>query len=90
MNSKENYTYILRCSDNTLYTGWTTDIQRRLDAHNSGKGARYTRPRRPVSLVYYEVFQTREEAMKREWQIKHLTRQEKLKLISSSSDSKQA
>lgn len=90
MNSKENYTYILRCSDNTLYTGWTTDIQRRLNAHNSGKGARYTRPRRPVSLVYYEVFQTREEAMKREWQIKHLTRQEKLKLISSSSDSKQA
>lgn len=90
MNSKESYTYILRCSDGTLYTGWTTDIQRRLNAHNSGKGARYTRPRRPVSLVYYEVFQTREEAMQREWQIKHLTRQEKIKLISLSSDSKQA
>ncbi|WP_230398680.1 GIY-YIG nuclease family protein [Novisyntrophococcus fermenticellae] len=86
MNNKKSYTYILRCSDDTLYTGWTTDIQKRLNAHNSGKGARYTRPRRPVSLVYYEVFQTREEAMQREWEIKHLTRQEKLKLISLSSD----
>lgn len=86
MNNKKSYTYILRCSDDTLYTGWTTDIQKRLNAHNSGKGARYTRPRRPVSLVYYEVFQTREEAMQREWKIKHLTRQEKLKLISLSSD----
>lgn len=86
MNNKKSYTYILRCSDDTLYTGWTTDIQKRLNAHNSGKGARYTRSRRPVSLVYYEVFQTREEAMQREWEIKHLTRQEKLKLISLSSD----
>ena len=69
------------CSDNTLYTGWTTDLDRRLAAHNNGSGAKYTRARRPVTLVYYEVFATKEEAMQREWQIKQLPRKEKLKLI---------
>lgn len=79
---KGNYTYMLRCSDGTLYTGWTTDLKKRVAAHNRGTGAKYTRPRRPVSLVYYEAFSTKEEAMKREWQIKQLPRKEKLKLIS--------
>jgi putative endonuclease len=75
-----NYTYILRCKDGTYYTGWTNDIDKRLKTHNEGKGAKYTRARLPVSLAYYEAFETKEEAMRREWEIKHLTRKEKEKL----------
>lgn len=78
---KRHYTYIVRCADDTLYTGWTTDLDRRMAAHNDGSGAKYTRPRRPVALAYYEEFATKEEAMRREWQIKQLPRKEKLKLI---------
>ncbi|MCI5500053.1 MAG: GIY-YIG nuclease family protein [Clostridiales bacterium] len=77
----ENYTYILRCADGTLYTGWTNDLEKRLAAHNAGTGAKYTRPRRPVTLVYHEVFETKEAAMRREWEIKHLSRLQKLRLI---------
>ena len=77
----ENYTYILRCSDGTLYTGWTNDLEKRLAAHNAGTASKYTRPRRPVELVYHETFPTKEAAMQREWQIKQLTRREKLALI---------
>lgn len=80
-NAMENVTYILRCSDNTLYTGWTNDIEARLAAHNSGQGAKYTRGRRPVELVYLERFDTRQEAMRREVYIKRLSRADKLKLI---------
>ncbi|MDY3993566.1 GIY-YIG nuclease family protein [Evtepia sp.] len=80
---KPNYTYILRCADGTLYTGWTNDLDKRLAAHNAGTAAKYTRPRRPVTLVYQEAFPTKEEAMRREWQIKRLTRAEKLALIQS-------
>lgn len=76
-----NYTYILECSDGSLYTGWTNDIEKRLKAHNAGLGAKYTKPRRPVTLVYKEEFETKEEAMRREYAIKQLTREEKLKLI---------
>lgn len=76
-----NYTYILLCSDNTLYTGWTNDLNRRLEVHNSGNGAKYTKARLPVKLVYYEEYETKQAAMKREWQIKRLSRVEKLKLI---------
>lgn len=61
-----NYTYILKCKDDSLYTGWTNDLKKRITSHNAGKGAKYTKARRPVELVYYEEFQTREEAMKRE------------------------
>ena len=78
---KMNYTYIVRCSDGTLYTGWTTDVERRVRTHNSGKGAKYTRSRLPVTLVYYETYPTRQEAMRREWEIKQLTREEKKRLI---------
>ncbi|MGM9577898.1 MAG: GIY-YIG nuclease family protein [Evtepia sp.] len=78
---ERNYTYILRCADGTLYTGWTNDLDKRLAAHNAGTAAKYTRPRRPVTLVYQEVFPTKEEAMRREWQIKRLARAEKLALI---------
>ena len=76
-----NYTYIVRCRDGSLYTGWTTDLDRRLAAHNQGTGAKYTKSRRPVELVYYETFETKEEAMRREYEIKQLTRPEKLRLL---------
>ena len=68
-----NYTYILKCSDETLYTGWTNDLEKRINAHNAGKGAKYTKNRRPVELAYYEEFATKEEAMSREYAIKQLT-----------------
>ena len=76
-----NYTYILECSDGTYYTGWTNDLEKRVKMHNAGKGAKYTKPRRPVVLAYYEAFQTKEEAMRREWEIKQLSRKEKEQLI---------
>ena len=76
-----NYTYMLKCSDGTLYTGWTNDLEKRVKAHNSGKGAKYTKARRPVELAYYEEFETKEQAMKREYAIKQLGRKEKQKLI---------
>lgn len=74
-------TYILKCKDDSLYTGWTNDLKKRITSHNAGKGAKYTKARRPVELVYYEEFQTREEAMKREYAIKQLSRKEKEALI---------
>lgn len=77
----ENYTYILLCSDNTLYTGWTNNLEERVKAHNNRLGAKYTKPRTPVKLVYSEIFSTKQEAMKREFAIKKLTKQQKLKLI---------
>ena len=77
----DNFMYILRCRDDTLYTGWTNDLQRRLQAHQSGKGGKYTHARRPVELVYYERFDTKREAMQREWAVKQLSREEKLRLI---------
>lgn len=80
---KMNYTYILKCRDGSLYTGWTNDIEKRLKAHNEGCGAKYTKSRRPVELVYYEEFDTKEEAMRREYRIKHLSRKKKELLIHS-------
>lgn len=76
-----NYTYILQCKDGSLYTGWTNNLKKRIEDHNAGKGARYTKARRPVRVVYYEIFKTKEEAMKREYTIKKLSRNEKLELI---------
>lgn len=76
-----NYVYILKCSDETLYTGWTNNLDKRLEAHNSGKGAKYTRVRLPVKLVYYEEYEDKIEAMKREYAIKRLTRKDKINLI---------
>ena len=75
-----NYTYVVQCSDGSLYTGWMNDLEKRICAHNAGKGAKYTKPRRPVKLVYWETFDTKEEAMHREASIKRLTRKEKLRL----------
>ena len=79
-----NYVYILKCSDGTLYTGYTNDLKNRLMAHNSGKGAKYTRGRLPVEIVYSEAFETKSEATKREYYIKQLSRAEKLRLIDES------
>ena len=78
-----NYTYILKCADGTLYTGWTNDLQKRLSAHNSGTGSKYTKTRLPVELIYFEEFEDKKEAMSREWHIKRLTRKEKLTLINN-------
>jgi len=83
MNTAEHcaYTYMLRCADGSLYTGWTTDLQRRLAAHNDGRGAKYTRSRRPVSLVWWQGFDNSSDARRREYAVKQLSRQEKLRLI---------
>lgn len=78
------YTYILICADGTLYTGWTNDLEKRLAAHNSGKGGKYTRARLPVRLVYYEEFERKVDAQSREWHIKQLSREKKLELIDNS------
>ena len=75
------FTYILECADGTLYTGYTTDVERRLATHNSGKASKYTRGRLPVKLVYLEECKDKKTAMSREWHIKQLSRVEKLKLI---------
>ena len=76
-----NFVYILRCADGSLYTGWTNDLDRRLTAHNEGKGSKYTRARLPVELVYSESCETKQQAMSREARIKKLSRAEKLALL---------
>ena len=81
-----NYVYLLRCADGSLYCGWTTDLERRLRVHNSGKGAKYTRSRLPVELVYWESFEDRTQALSREWHLKRLSREEKLQLIGENSN----
>lgn len=85
---KKSYVYILRCADGTLYTGWTTNPERRAKVHNVGKGAKYTRSRIPVELVYTEEFDNKVDAQKREYAIKQLTRAEKEILINGETDRK--
>ncbi|KRL83780.1 GIY-YIG nuclease family protein [Ligilactobacillus apodemi] len=75
--SKKYYFYVLRCRDATFYTGFSTDVTKRVKTHNLGKGAKYTRNRRPVELIYYEEFQTKSQALKKEYAFKHLTRKQK-------------
>ncbi|MBC8589554.1 GIY-YIG nuclease family protein [Wansuia hejianensis] len=75
------YVYILKCKDNTLYTGYTVDLDKRIQNHNKGLGAKYTRGRIPVELVYYETYNNKSEALKREYSIKQLSKDKKLKLI---------
>ena len=86
MTEKKWYLYILRCGDDTLYTGITTDVEKRLESHRSGKGAKYTRGRVPLTLVYQEVCGSHSDALKREVEIKKLSRGEKLLLIHSGKD----
>ena len=78
-----NYTYILECADGSYYTGWTVDPEKRLAAHNAGTGAKYTRSRRPVRMVYREAYEDRRQAMRREYAIKQLTRAQKAALIAA-------
>ena len=75
------YTYMVRCRDGSLYTGWTNNLEKRVKAHNAGKGAKYTRTRGPVELVYAEEHGTKQEAMSREGKIKHLSKKEKEELV---------
>jgi putative endonuclease len=72
-----NYVYLLRCADGSLYCGWTTDLDARVKAHNSGRGAKYTRSRLPAELVWWETYADRHEALSREWHIKRMTRARK-------------
>ncbi len=80
------YIYILRCADDTFYCGWTNNLQRRIRIHNEGRGAKYTRSRLPVKIIYYEEFESYIEAQKREYQIKQLTRKQKEELIKNATD----
>ncbi|MCI7238826.1 MAG: GIY-YIG nuclease family protein [Anaerococcus sp.] len=76
-----HFVYMLRCRDNSLYTGYTTNLEKRLKAHNSGKGAKYTRARRPVSLVFYREVEDRSTGLKLEYKIKRLTKAKKEELV---------
>ncbi len=76
-----NYVYLLKCADGTLYTGWTNDLEHRVHMHNEGKGAKYTKSRRPVALVYWEPCESKSAALKRERAVKRLARAQKLRLI---------
>ena len=78
---ERNYVYLVRCADDSLYCGWTTDLEGRIRAHNEGTGAKYTKSRRPVELVYVEEYEDRHVALSREWHIKRLRRKEKLLLL---------
>lgn len=78
---KSCFTYMLRCADGSLYTGWTNDLKKRVKTHKSGKGGRYTHSHLPVELVYYETFETRTEAMRREVELKQLSKVEKEELV---------
>lgn len=75
------YVYMLRCGDGSLYTGWTNDPEKRLREHQAGRGSRYTRAHLPVELIYQEEYNSKEEAMAREYAIKQLSRKEKLALL---------
>ena len=75
------YAYIVECADGTLYSGWTNDLEKRIAAHNAGQGAKYTRSRRPVTLRYFETFEEKNAALRRECALKKLTHAEKLALI---------
>ena len=76
-----NFVYMLRCCDGSLYTGWTNNLEKRVKSHQEGRGAKYTRAHRPVCLVYSESFATKREAMRREWELKHMTKAGKEALV---------
>ena len=76
-----NYVYIVECSDETFYTGWTNNLEKRIAMHSNGTGAKYTKGRGPVKLIYHEEFEDKKDAMKREYEIKKLTRKGKLMLV---------
>ena len=80
------FVYLLRCNDNSLYCGWSSDLSKRVKVHNTGKGAKYTKARLPVKLVYFEVYEDKIIAMKREYEIKQLTKLQKERLINGIED----
>ena len=82
--SPDHYAYVLRCSDDTFYTGYSTDVERRLREHDAGEGAKYTRGRTPVELVHVEGFDSKSAAMSREYEIKQLSRTQKERLVEAS------
>ena len=86
---KSYYSYMVECADGSFYCGYTTSLENRIKTHNMGRGAKYTRSRRPVKLVYFEVFENRHDAMSREWHMKKLTRQKKEQLIIGSKERSQ-
>src|SRR5699024_3848013 len=83
------YTYIVECSDDSVYTGWTNNLEKRIATHKAGKGAKSTTYRLPVTLVYFEIYPDNQAAMRREYAIKQLTRKQKLTLIANGTGSKQ-
>lgn len=84
MEAENHYAYMLRCKDNSIYSGYTTNLEKRLETHNSGKGAKYTRARLPVRLEYFEEFDDKKEALKREREFKKYTHTEKERIIQQS------
>ena len=83
-----NYVYIVECSDGTFYTGWTNNLEKRIYMHSNGVGAKYTKGRGPVKLMHYEEFEEKKDAMKREYEIKKLTRKAKILLIRDTTKNK--
>jgi len=81
----DHFVYVLRCADDTLYTGYTTDVQRRVAEHDAGEGAKYTRGRTPVDLVHVESFESKSAAMSREYEVKQLDRAGKERLVNNQS-----
>jgi putative endonuclease len=81
-----HYVYVLECADGSLYTGYTTDVERRVAEHDAGEGAKYTRGRTPVTLCHTEAFESKSAAMSREYEIKQLSRREKVALVSEGAD----
>ncbi len=90
VEARPAYVYMLRCADDTLYSGWTFNLEARLNQHNSGKGAKYTRSRLPVTLAYHELLPSENHARKREFALKKLTRSQKLKLLAEYSTKQEA
>lgn len=80
-NNNRHYFYVLQCQDDTLYAGYTNNLQKRIDTHNAGKGAKYTRARLPVECIYFETFDTKQQAMRAEYAFKQLSRPQKLHYI---------
>lgn len=85
----DHYFYVLECSDGTYYAGYTNDLKKRLNAHNSGKGAKYTRAKRPVVLIHQEIYDTKPEAMRAEYAFKQLTRLQKDRYIVQKKEAEQ-
>ncbi|MCP0886413.1 GIY-YIG nuclease family protein [Ligilactobacillus sp. WILCCON 0076] len=82
-NNKKFYFYVVLCADNSFYGGYTTNIEHRISVHNAGKGAKYTKTRRPVKLIYFEEFSTKSDALKAEYSFKHQTRKQKEKYLTN-------